>query len=140
MSITQQLLSKQTEQLLLLEQFLLDEKEIIQKNQINELAQITDKKKSLLLSIENLDKNIAEQADFLANKSAGMYNEELTTIETILERCKELNAVNGQLISQSQLAVERLKNNILEKHSKSTITYDSKGKTQGGLSSLGIKA
>ena len=64
----------------------------------------------------------------------------LADIEACLVRCKKQNQINGLIIHQSQLSVERMKTSLLENHNKSSMTYDSKGKTSGGLSSLGLKA
>jgi flagellar biosynthesis protein FlgN len=140
MSCVQQLLEQQLQQLSLLEQLLQQEKEIIQQQKPEPLLVLTEQKNSALKQIEQLDKNIIAQANFKADKDAGLYQVVLLDIEQTLARCKELNHINGQIINHSQLAVERLKSKLLESRSKSTMTYDNKGKTHGGLASIGIKA
>jgi len=140
MSNTQQYLTQQLTQLEALEQLLLEEKKVIQQQQHDELLAISEQKNLLLINIEQLDQRIIALPNFKEDKEAGEYQHELLNIDETLTRCKTLNTINGQIIEQLQLAVERLKSNLLETRCKSTMTYDSKGKTHGGLSSLGIKA
>lgn len=137
---SQQLLAKQQQQLESLEQLLKEEREVLTKHDPKALTVLTERKTTLLAAIEAFDANIGKNSQFLADKQAGLIEEPLATIQETLVRCQELNAVNGQIINHSQLAVERMKTSLLERHSKSSITYDSKGKKSGGLSSLGIKA
>jgi flagella synthesis protein FlgN len=94
----------------------------------------------LLMAIQNVDNAIGQSFEFKQEKLAGNFDSELAEIQSILERSKVLNQTNGLIIHQSQLSVERMKTSLLENHNKSSMTYDSKGKTSGGLSSLGIKA
>jgi len=139
-SSSQQLLTQQITNLLALEQLLAKEKEILQHQDPNALSEITAQKNDLLMAIQSFDEQIQQNQQFLQDKSAGLCQRELNEIEHILARCKEQNQVNGQIITQSQMAVERMKNTLLDNHSKSSLTYDNKGKKSGGVSSLGIKA
>jgi flagella synthesis protein FlgN len=83
---------------------------------------------------------ISRHVEFAQDKAAGKFDLQLAEIESLLLTCKKQNQVNGQIIQQSQLAVERMKTTLLENHSKSSMTYDEKGKKSSGLSSLDLKA
>jgi flagella synthesis protein FlgN len=136
----QQLVSQQLSQLTQLEALLHTEKDILQQQSPDALINITADKNNLLLAIQEIDNAIGQSFEFKQEKLAGNFTDELLEIQTSLERCKQQNQVNGLIIHQSQLSVERMKTSLLENHNKSSMTYDSKGKTSGGLSSLGIKA
>ena len=136
----QQLVSQQLSQLTQLEALLLTEKEVLQQQTPDALITITAEKNALLVAIQDIDNRIGQSFEFKQEKLAGNFDQALSDIEAILVRCKKQNQINGQIIHQSQLSVERMKTSLLESHNKSSMTYDNKGKTSGGLSSLGIKA
>tara|TARA_R110002050_G_scaffold129015_3_gene250477 strand:+ start:282 stop:713 length:432 start_codon:yes stop_codon:yes gene_type:complete len=137
---SKELLSQQYLQLQELEQLIIDEKHILQQHQPKDLLQISEKKNQMLLAIQALDKQISISRAFATDKAAGYLEQELLDIENLLTSCQEKNQINGQIITQSQLAVERMKTSLLEGHNKASMTYDSKGKKSGGLSSIGLKA
>lgn len=137
---SKELLAQQFAQLQELEQVITEEKLILQQHEPNALLQISEKKNQLLLSIQNLDQQISINQAFAQDKAAGFLSQELADIESLLKLCQQKNQVNGQIIAQSQLAVERMKTSLLESHNKTSVTYDSKGKKSGGLSSIGLKA
>ncbi|REL30308.1 flagella synthesis protein FlgN [Thalassotalea euphylliae] len=139
-SVSQQLLNKQLEQLTALEQLLNDEKELLTQRDPEALNTLTEQKKVLLEAIEGLDANISKNPQFLADKAQNLLDDSLEEIQATLLRCQELNVINGQVITHSQLAVERMKTTLLERHNRSSMTYDNKGKKHAGLSSLDIKA
>ena len=136
----QQALSKQLEQLQQLLSLLEKEREILTQSAPDQLVAISEQKNSLLLAIEALDKQIEQSVQFRKEKAEGRFDQQLADIEACLVKCKEQNTINGQIIEHSQLAVERMKTSLLQSHNKASLTYDNKGKTSGGLSSLGIKA
>lgn len=137
---SKELLAQQLAQLQELEQVISDEKLILQQHQPDALLQISAKKNQLLISIQNLDQQIGVNQAFAQDKAAGFLSQELSDIESLLTLCQQKNLVNGQIIAQSQLAVERMKTSLLESHNKTSVTYDNKGKKSGGLSSIGLKA
>ncbi len=137
---SKELLAQQHAQLQELEQIISDEKLVLQQHQPNALLQISAKKNQLLISIQNLDQQIGVNQAFAQDKAAGFLTQELADIEKLLTLCQQKNLVNGQIIAQSQLAVERMKTSLLESHNKTSVTYDNKGKKSGGLSSIGLKA
>ena len=136
----QQLVSQQLSQLTQLETLLDTEKDVLQQQNPDALIHLTAEKNDLLLAIQRIDNAIGQSFEFKQEKLAGKFTSLLSEIEAILVRCKQQNQINGLIIHQSQLSVERMKTSLLENHSKSSMTYNSKGKTSGGLSSLGIKA
>ncbi|MBU2869995.1 flagellar export chaperone FlgN [Colwellia sp. E2M01] len=135
-----ELLTKQHQQLTLLAQIIANEKQILQQHDPQALLLISQEKNTLLLAIQQLDKEIGLNQVFAQDKAAGKLTQELAEITSLLEHCQKQNLVNGQIIQQSQLAVERMKTSLLESHNKNAITYDNKGKKSAGLSSLGFKA
>jgi len=139
-TISLQLLAKQHEQLSALAQIIADEKQVLQQHDPEALLAISQNKNTLLLEIQKLDQTISQNQAFAQDKAAGKLTQQLTEITDLLAHCQQQNLVNGQIIQQSQLAVERMKTSLLENHNKSAITYDSKGKKSAGLSSLGLKA
>jgi len=133
-------LQKQLQQLQQLEVTLQQEKEFLIKGDPEQVTKISEEKNNLLVEIQALDQQFEQSVQFRKDKSQGTFAQQLEEIEATLIRCKDLNQVNSQIIQQSQLAIERMKSTLLQNHSKSTVTYDNKGKISGGLNSLGIKA
>ncbi|TPH17120.1 flagellar export chaperone FlgN [Litorilituus lipolyticus] len=136
----EQLLAQQLQQLQTLEKLIETEKQVLQQHDPEALLSISQDKNQQLLAIEALDKQISLDQQFAKDKAAGLLEDKLNEITNLLAHCQQQNLVNGQIIQQSQLAVERMKTSLLENHTKNTITYDNKGKKSGGLSSIGIKA
>jgi len=135
-----QLLAQQNTQLQALEKIIAEEKQILQQHNPESLTQVIEQKNQLLLTIKNFDQQISHNQQFAQDKAAGKLTTELAEIQVLLESCQQKNQVNGQIISQSQLAGERMKTGLLESHNKNAVTYDNKGKKHGGLSSIEIKA
>jgi len=135
-----ELLSQQHQQLAVLAQIISNEKEILQQHDPEALLTISQEKNALLLAIEQLDQKISTNQSFAQDKAAGKLTQKITEITELLIHCQQQNLVNGQIIQQSQLAVERMKTSLLENHNNSAITYNNKGKKSAGLSSIGLKA
>jgi flagella synthesis protein FlgN len=135
-----ELVAKQHQQLTLLVQIIANEKQILQQHDPQKLLTISQEKNTLLIAIQQLDQQIGQDQSFAQDKAAGNLTQELAEIADLLINCQQQNQVNGQIIQQSQLAVERMKTSLLENHNKNAITYDKKGKKSAGLSSLGLKA
>lgn len=119
---------------------LLSEKEVLQQQSIDALTAVTNDKKNLLLLIEQLDQEIKSIVDIDSVHAEQDIATHLNSIENIIIECKAINQINGAVIQQSGLAVDRMKNSLLESRSRNTMTYNSKGKKSGGLSSKSIKA
>jgi flagella synthesis protein FlgN len=136
----EQLIAQQLQNLQQLEELLSVEKEVLQKQDPEALTSVTEQKNSLLQKIQQLDEQNSQDPLFKTEIESGIHTNKIAEVEAILIRCKNKNHVNGQIIQQSSLAAERMKNSLLENHNRSSMTYNSKGKKSGGLSSLGIKA
>jgi flagella synthesis protein FlgN len=136
----EQLIAQQLQNLQQLENLLVLEKAVLQKQDPEDLISLTQQKNTLLQTIQKLDEKNAQDPVFKHEIESGIHQKKIDEIEAILIRCKNKNLVNGQVIQQSSLAAERMKNSLLESHNRSSMTYNSKGKKSGGLSSLGIKA
>lgn len=139
-SQTEQLLQQQLSQLKQLETILITEKDILQSNKPEALVEITSQKSDVLALIEQTDQTLANTPEFNLGRKQGLFETEMTEINEGLKTCQELNTVNGHIIEQSALAVEKMKTSLMEMHSRSSMTYDSKGKKSAGLTSLNIKA
>lgn len=135
-----EILNKQNTHLCELESLLKDEHEVLQQHDPEKLIEINQSKNTLLTQIDSTDKLLASNTQFVEDKENGLYSSELKAIENILLSCKDLNQINGGIVHKSQISIERMRNSLLESHTKSTLTYDNKGKTSGGLSSINIKA
>lgn len=136
----EQIVQHQLMQVGKLEEILLAEKEILQQQSPDQLIEITKQKGDLLHNIEAVDKQLQNNSEFIQQKEHATITQLLSEIDTTLERCKELNQVNGLIIQHSSIAVERMKSALLENRSKSSMTYNNKGKKSGGLSGKSIKA
>jgi len=134
------LLAQQHQQLTTLAQIIANEKQILQQHDPQALLTVSQEKNTILLAIQQLDKEIGLNQLFAQDKAAGKLTQQLDEITALLMHCQQQNLINGRIIQQSQLAVERMKTSLLESHNKNAITYDSKGKKSAGLSSIGIKA
>lgn len=137
---SEQLLEQQLNQLSSLLGLIEQEKEVLQEHSPEALTHVAEQKNALLLSVQEIDEKISQSPNFAQEKASGVHQEILDKIAGLLKQCKEANTVNGLIIQQSQIAVEKMKTSLLEKSSKTSMTYDNKGKTSGGLKSLGIKA
>lgn len=133
-------LNHQLQQLVDLEALLNTEQEVLQQHNPQKLIDINNIKNELLVKVDLIDKELASNSQFLKDKADGLYVDELKAIQTILVQCKKLNKVNGDIIYKSQLSVERMKTALLENNTKSSMTYDSKGKKSGSYSRMDLKA
>jgi flagella synthesis protein FlgN len=134
------IINKQLLQVQQLEQILLQEKEILQQQDPDTLVAISNKKTDLLTVINATDASSKESPNYQVLLADPGFSETFANIENCLAHCKELNNVNGMIIQQSSLAIERLQNELLENRSRSSVTYDNKGKKNAGLMGKGIKA
>lgn len=130
----------QLKQLGELEVLLNDEQQILQHHNPEKLVAVNHAKTELLGKIESTDQLLATSPKFLESKNNGQYDDELQSIKSRLKICKDINQINGDIIGKSQLSIERMRASLLENHTKSTMTYDKKGKKSGGLSSMDLKA
>ena len=58
----------------------------------------------------------------------------------ILDECKYKTSVNQKAVEQGQLRLTHLRNLMLEVRAKESLTYDKKGKPNGGRLGSGVSA
>lgn len=137
---SEELLAQQLNQLTQLLALLESEKQILQTHSPEDLITITQEKNTLLLTVQETDTVLSKHPNFRKEKSSGIHQKTLDSIENLLLQCKKLNTVNGMIIQQSQISVAKMKTSLLVNNNRSSMTYDNKGKTSGTLKSLDLKA
>ena len=136
----ERLLQQQLSNILQLVEILSAEKNILRQHSPSDLVDISQKKSDLLTAINNLDKQCKSLVDYKKYLSSEIYSDLLQRIEDSLTECKKLNKINGMIIDHSSLAIERMQNRLLENRSRSSITYNKKGKKRGGTLGKSIQA
>ncbi|GAA6170821.1 flagellar export chaperone FlgN [Colwellia sp. KU-HH00111] len=134
------LLTRQEMELTNLNGLLCNELEILKNRDLSVLEQASADKEALLTKINQLDKEISHYTSLEQLKEEPTHSEQVTRIISLLHECKQQNEVNGQIINNSQIAINRFKNMLQKSISNNTMTYDSKGKTSISNKSIGIKA
>jgi len=134
------LLNKQEAELTKLHSLLCSELEILKKRELAILEQASTEKEAILTKVNQLDKEISHYASLDALQQDETHSEQVSRIINLLRDCKKQNEVNGQIINNSQIAINRFKNMLQKSISNNTMTYDSKGKTSISNRSIGIKA
>ena len=104
------------------------------------LEQASADKEAILNKINLLDKEISHYTSLDVLQEDENYSEQVSRIINLLHECKKQNEINGQIINNSQIAINRFKNMLQKSISNNTMTYDSKGKTSISNKSIGIKA
>lgn len=151
------LIQTEIDQLQVLFNLMINEKESIENNQIDALDEITRNKQVVLDSIEVASRKRSEF--LLAAAQAATEQERLlkflescpapdrnilegkfNALEIILNQCKEQNNINAMIISMNQRHIER-NMNILKGIDDNSMTYTNKGTTQAAQEKLsGVKA
>lgn len=134
------LLNNQEAELTKLHALLCSELEILKKRELAILEQASAEKEAILTRVNLLDKEISHYVSLDALQQDEIYCEQVIRIINLLHNCKQQNEVNGQIINNSQIAINRFKNMLQKSISNNTMTYDSKGKTSISNISIGIKA
>jgi flagella synthesis protein FlgN len=134
------LLQQQQEHLSVLLALLETERTTLATNQFDLFEQNTEAKLECLQTIRQLDDEIASHATLQQVKTADWFVKEVQAIDNILAQCKELTAINQQILEQSQLRVDALKYQLLQGSGKSGLTYNAKGKPALDSIGKGIKA
>ncbi|MCP4991868.1 MAG: flagellar protein FlgN, partial [Colwellia sp.] len=81
------LLTKQHQQLTALAQIIANEKQILQQHDPQALLTISQEKNTLLLAIQQLDKEIGTNQAFAQDKAAGKLTPQLDEITALLTHC-----------------------------------------------------
>ncbi|PCH94746.1 MAG: hypothetical protein COB83_10595 [Gammaproteobacteria bacterium] len=134
------LLNNQENELIKLHSLLVSELEILKSRELAVLEKASAEKEAILIKVNQLDKEISHYASLDALQQDEIHREQVARIINLLHDCKQQNEVNGQIINNSQIAINRFKNMLQKSISNNTMTYDSKGKTSISNISIGIKA
>jgi len=134
------LLNNQEAELTKLHSLLCNELEILKNRELAILEQASADKEAILTKINLLDKEISHYASLEILQQDETHSEQVSRIINLLRDCKQQNEVNGQIINNSQIAINRFKNMLQKSISNNTMTYDNKGKTSISNISIGIKA
>lgn len=113
---------------------------VLASRDIAALDDITNQKLTLLTQVQATDKHISEQTTLPECLQAPWFVEQVNALDERLVECKAQTLVNQQVLEQSQLTLDRLKNEILATRGKSGLTYTSKGKPAIDNKGGGIKA
>ncbi|NQY63087.1 MAG: flagellar protein FlgN [Alteromonadaceae bacterium] len=135
-----ELLNKQEAELTKLHTLLSNELEILKTRELSVLEQAAAEKEQSLTKINQFDQAISQQTTFALLLEDENFAEQVNRIVNLLTECKKQNEMNGQIINNSQIAINRFKGMLQKSMSNNTMTYDQKGRTNISNSSIGIKA
>ena len=106
------------------------------------LTSLLEQKAELLEAIQAADRQI--EPVYQAEKKSGSLPEEAESLmqsaAQILDECKYKTSVNQKAVEQGQLRLTHLRNLMLEVRAKESLTYDKKGKPNGGRLGSGVSA
>lgn len=134
------LLDNQEAELTKLHELLCHELDILKNRELSILEQASAEKEQSLNKINQFDREISQNTSLELLQQDETYREQVSRIINLLHECKKQNEVNGQIINNSQIAINRFKSMLQKSISSNTMTYDSKGKTSISNISVGIKA
>jgi flagella synthesis protein FlgN len=134
------LLNNQEAELTSLFSLLSNELEILKNRELSILEQASAEKEAILNKVNLLDQEISKNTSLETLQQDANHSEQVARIINLLHECKKQNEVNGQIINNSQIAINRFKGMLQKSISNNTMTYDNKGKTSISNNSIGIKA
>lgn len=135
-----ELLAMQTNELHKLCDLLDNELAILKQRDLAQLEQNSQSKEQLLNNINQLDQALSIQISPQELKANTLFQEQVQTINQLLQACKNKNEVNGQIINNSQVAINRFKGMLQQSIANNSMTYDNKGQTNINTNSIGVKA
>ena len=116
------------------------ELEILKTRELSILEEKSKEKELCLQEINQLDSAIQQHATIEELKANDTYAAQIEQILDIFQQCKKQNEVNGQIINNSQIAINRFKGMLQKSIANNSLTYDEKGNTNIKTRSIGIKA
>lgn len=134
------LLNQQLAQLDAMLLLLSEELHALTQRDIELLDSLVKKKSILLEQISAVDQELATIPDMLNVRQQDWFTTSVAAIETKLENCKTQTQINQQVLEQSQVTLQRLKNELLSSKGKSGLTYTNKGQPAVENKGPGIKA
>ncbi|OYW91122.1 MAG: flagellar biosynthesis protein FlgN, partial [Alishewanella sp. 32-51-5] len=84
-----------------------------------QLDLLVEQKSDLLQKIATLDQTLAQFPELASFRSQDWFIEQVTQMDKTLAACKQQTQVNQQVVEQSQLTLQRLKNELLGAQGKS---------------------
>ena len=134
------LLNSQEAELTKLCALLSNELELLKNRELASLEQAAAEKELVLTRVNQFDQAIKQQTSLKDLLEDEQHSEQVTRIVNLLDECKQQNEVNGLIINNSQIAINRFKGMLQKSINDNSMTYDQKGKTSISKSSIGIKA
>lgn len=135
-----ELLLMQKNELAKLASLLNHEFDVLKERDLITLEQKAQEKELLLNNINQLDQALSQQIPPEELNKHEQFTDQVKAITGLLTECKKQNEINGQIINNSQVAINRFKGMLQQSISNNSMTYDSKGKTSINTHSIGIKA
>lgn len=134
------LLTQQKEHLDVLLSLLRQEISAISNRNIAELESSSQAKVKCLEQLQSLDQQVAEHPALPEYKEAEWFKHAVELLGQQLDSCKQQNEVNRLALEQSQINLQQFKNELLQLHGKSGLTYNRKGKPAVDSKGKGFKA
>ncbi len=135
-----ELLDIQLSELTKLEELLSNELTILKNRELASLEQQAHAKEKILSNINQLDQTISQHASLKDLRENPRYTDKVDQIIALFSNCKQQNEINGQIINNSQISINRFKTMLQKSITNNSMTYDEKGKTNINVRSVGIKA
>lgn len=136
----EKLLDRQERQLTELLALLDCELEILKERDLKALEQKATEKEVLLNNINQIDSNIKQHVSIDTLNTNEVFAVKIEHISKLLMECKKQNEINGQIINNSQIAINRFKGMLQKSVENNSMTYNAKGQTNINLHSIGVKA
>ena len=134
------LLTQQKEHLDVLLSLLRQEISAISNRNIAELESSSQAKIQCLEQLQALDQDVAEHPALAEHKEAEWFKQTVELLAQQLDACKQQNEVNRLALEHSQINLQHFKNELLQLHGKSGLTYNRKGKPTVDSKGKGFKA
>lgn len=134
------LLTQQKEHLDVLLSLLRQEISAISQRNIDELETSSQAKAKCLEQLQTLDQQVAAHPALAHHKDSDWFTQAVSVLEQQLDHCKQQNEVNRLALDQSQINLQQFKNELLQLHGKSGVTYNRKGKPAIDSKGKGFKA
>ena len=111
------LLLQQQHNIAQLTKLLHEEKKSLGQYNPESLDAVVEQKNLLLKQIQEYDNTLANTPEVVAEIKQGIHSQIMTEISDALAECKQLNEINGAVIAQSQITVNRIRTSILNVYS-----------------------
>ncbi|MGF1714656.1 flagella synthesis protein FlgN [Photobacterium chitinilyticum] len=137
----EQLLELQLATLVSLSRLLEQEKAAIVERKATDIARLATDKLALINQVQQQDHLIASHTQRQQLTDNPELAQKVESIKATVNRCKEINEVNGEALQRAQLSFHKLNNLFQQSRGKQQMTYNSEGVAQN-IRSLGtnIKA